>query len=148
MESENFCVALRKVRKIKGLTQQQLGKMVGVSATAISQYENGSNDPSPEVYDKLNAIFGEGAIPSTERVRKQAAGAVVAAQSAELAAQHANSPYVVVQALTGPQLAIQVNEWLLKGYMLRGPMLVVTDASAGLQKALFVQNMVSSLMAK
>lgn len=34
---------IKEVRKSKGLTQKELGKLLGVSASAISQFENGDN---------------------------------------------------------------------------------------------------------
>ena len=44
---------LRKFRKAKGLNQDQLAEIVGVSASAISQYENGHKTPSFETALKL-----------------------------------------------------------------------------------------------
>lgn len=38
--------ALKALRKAKGLTASQLGEMVGVSGSAISQYETGKKNPS------------------------------------------------------------------------------------------------------
>ena len=44
---------LKKFRKAKGLNQDQLAEIVGVSASAISQYENGKKTPSFETALKL-----------------------------------------------------------------------------------------------
>lgn len=44
---------LRKIRKLRGLKQKQLADMVGVSESAISQYESGTKFPSFEVALKL-----------------------------------------------------------------------------------------------
>lgn len=44
---------LRKLRKAKGLTQKQLGKLAGVSESMISQLEKGKRAPSFEVALKL-----------------------------------------------------------------------------------------------
>ena len=44
---------LKKFRKAKGLNQDQLAEIVGVSASAISQYENGRKTPSFETALKL-----------------------------------------------------------------------------------------------
>lgn len=44
---------LKKIRKARGLTQEELGKIVGVSKSSISQYESGTKTPSFEVGLKL-----------------------------------------------------------------------------------------------
>ena len=44
---------LRRFRKAKGMTQNQLAEYVGVSASAISQYESGGKVPSFEVALKI-----------------------------------------------------------------------------------------------
>ena len=36
---------MRAIRKEKGLTMKELGKLVGVSESTISLYENGKHDP-------------------------------------------------------------------------------------------------------
>lgn len=46
-------VNLKKYRKSKDLTQAQLAEIVGVSASAISQYENGHKFPSFEIALKI-----------------------------------------------------------------------------------------------
>lgn len=45
---------LREVRKAKGLTMKALGEMVGVSESAISQYENGKRQADYEIQLKLS----------------------------------------------------------------------------------------------
>ena len=37
---------IKKLRKEKGLTQQQLGEMLGVQKSAIAKYENGHTFPT------------------------------------------------------------------------------------------------------
>lgn len=57
---------LKELRKEKGLTLAKVGKAVGVTATAISCYENETRNPSNEMIQKLakfynttpDAIFG------------------------------------------------------------------------------------------
>ena len=44
---------LRKIRKAKGMTMKQLGKLVGVSESAIGQYETNARKPSFEILLKL-----------------------------------------------------------------------------------------------
>lgn len=41
-----FAKRLRELRKEKGLSQVELGEVLGYGYTAISSYENGRNEPS------------------------------------------------------------------------------------------------------
>ena len=47
-------VRLRLARRARGLTQQQLADMAGVSRQAISLWESGEHDPSLRVAFTLN----------------------------------------------------------------------------------------------
>lgn len=49
---------LRTERKAKGLTMKELGEMIGVSESAISQYETGKREPDNTTLVKLSEIFG------------------------------------------------------------------------------------------
>lgn len=49
---------IKKLRKEKGLTQGQLGDVVGVSAAMIGMYEMSIRKPSFEVLVKLSKYFG------------------------------------------------------------------------------------------
>jgi transcriptional regulator with XRE-family HTH domain len=40
-------------RKIKGLTQKELGDKIGVSQSCISQYESGEREPECKIFIKL-----------------------------------------------------------------------------------------------
>ena len=44
---------LKQLRKAKGFTQKRLGELVGVSESAINQYENGKRLPYFEVQQML-----------------------------------------------------------------------------------------------
>lgn len=44
---------LTLARKNKGLTQQQLGDLIGTSSNAITQYEKGKRFPKPNILAKL-----------------------------------------------------------------------------------------------
>lgn len=44
---------LKRIRKARGLTQEELGNIVGVSKSSISQYESGNKTPSFEIALKL-----------------------------------------------------------------------------------------------
>ena len=49
---------IREARKAKGLSQDQLAKMIGVTQGAVAQWENGLTHPSFEVLPKLAAALG------------------------------------------------------------------------------------------
>lgn len=49
---------IREARKAKGLSQDQLAKMIGVTQGAVAQWENGLTHPSFEVLPKLSAALG------------------------------------------------------------------------------------------
>lgn len=48
---------LRKVRKESGMTMKDLAQRIGVSESAISQYENGKRQPGYETLIELSKIF-------------------------------------------------------------------------------------------
>lgn len=48
-----FGEKLKRLRKEKGLTQEQLATLIGVKNSVISFYEVGDRMPSPEVVKKL-----------------------------------------------------------------------------------------------
>lgn len=48
---------LQELRKDKGLTQAQVGALVGVSASAISAYENGVSEPTIETLKNLARLY-------------------------------------------------------------------------------------------
>lgn len=45
-------------RKEKGLTQEALAELLGISQSTVAAYETGIRRPSPEVVNKLLGIFG------------------------------------------------------------------------------------------
>ncbi|MDE6888882.1 MAG: helix-turn-helix domain-containing protein [Eubacterium sp.] len=57
MESSNFSEILKDLRKRSGLTQQQLGELMGKSKSIVSYYELQERSPSPNALVKLAAIF-------------------------------------------------------------------------------------------
>jgi len=52
-----FGQRLRKLREAKGLTQEELAKVINVSNKTISVYEKGGADPSTETLLKLAQYF-------------------------------------------------------------------------------------------
>ena len=49
---------LKEIRKLKGISQAKLGKLIGVADTVISKYERKICDPSIENLIKMADIFG------------------------------------------------------------------------------------------
>lgn len=49
---------IRKYRTEKGLSQRQLGELVGMTQQQIAQYENGKRKPKLETLDKLAKALG------------------------------------------------------------------------------------------
>ena len=45
-------------RELKGLTQKDLGKILGVSDGAVANYENGKREPNLETVLRLADLFG------------------------------------------------------------------------------------------
>jgi len=49
---------LRQLRTLLNLSQEELGKKVGVSASAIGMYEQGRREPDHEILCRLAEVFG------------------------------------------------------------------------------------------
>ncbi len=49
---------MKKARKEKGLSQSELGSLIGTSKAVISKYENAASYPSYDVLIKLSSVFG------------------------------------------------------------------------------------------
>ena len=52
---------LREVRKAKGLTQTELGELIGVGKSAICCYEKETRNPTLEALIEMIHVFGVGA---------------------------------------------------------------------------------------
>jgi len=48
---------LKQLREEKGLTQEELGKVINVSKPSISRYEAGTNEPNTETLKQLAIYF-------------------------------------------------------------------------------------------
>lgn len=55
---DNFGERLKKARNDKNLSQEMLGKLIGVTRNAITNYEKNSNTPTYENMKKLSLILG------------------------------------------------------------------------------------------
>lgn len=53
----NFPAILAYLRKSKGLTQQELSKILGLSSSAVSMYENGNREPNFETLEAMADFF-------------------------------------------------------------------------------------------
>lgn len=57
MEDNGFGIYLRTLREEKGLSQFQLGKLVGVTDKAVSKWENGYAKPKNYTVMKLSEVL-------------------------------------------------------------------------------------------
>ena len=53
----NFAFNLKRIRQEKGLTQEQLGKLIGKDYSTIGKWENGTRSPIMEDIIKLSDIL-------------------------------------------------------------------------------------------
>lgn len=56
-ESNIIGMRIAKLRKEKGLTQEQLANAVGITRVAITQYENGERIPKDEIKIALSKVL-------------------------------------------------------------------------------------------
>jgi transcriptional regulator with XRE-family HTH domain len=52
-----FGERLFKIRKARGITQQELGEKIGVTKRVIASYESTKNSPSPDIIKKIAKIL-------------------------------------------------------------------------------------------
>ncbi len=55
---ENICDLIVAKRKERGLTQEELGAMLGISGKAVSKWERGLSKPCDEHLEKLVSLLG------------------------------------------------------------------------------------------
>jgi transcriptional regulator with XRE-family HTH domain len=55
---ENICDLISQKRKERGLTQAELGAMLGISGKAVSKWERGLSKPCDEHLEKLIDLLG------------------------------------------------------------------------------------------
>ena len=58
MNNNLFSKRIKNLRIAKKMTQQELGNIVGLTATGVSYWESGKATPSIEVIEKLSNFFG------------------------------------------------------------------------------------------
>lgn len=54
----NFGERLKILRKDFNISQDELGKKIGVARTSVANYETNRNYPTSEVLEKLSDVFG------------------------------------------------------------------------------------------
>lgn len=55
---EKPCIRLRACRANAGLSQQQLGDILGVSSTTVNNWECGKTTPNGKIIEKISVISG------------------------------------------------------------------------------------------
>ena len=55
---DNICALISQKRKERGLTQSELGAMLGISGKAVSKWERGLSKPCDEHLEKLIDLLG------------------------------------------------------------------------------------------
>jgi transcriptional regulator with XRE-family HTH domain len=70
--SDTFGIRLRKAREEKSLTQVELAETLGVSQSAVAQWESGRSSPAPAMASRLQKLLGIGppAAADEERIFK------------------------------------------------------------------------------
>ena len=56
--SDTFGIRLRKAREQKSLTQVELAKNLGISQSAVAQWESGRSFPAPAMASRLQKLLG------------------------------------------------------------------------------------------
>ena len=49
---------IRKVRELKGMSQADLGELIGLNADRVQKYENGARRPKPDMLGKIAGALG------------------------------------------------------------------------------------------
>ena len=58
MKYSEVCEKIRALRIQKGMTQVELAKLLGISKSVISSYENAVHLPPYDILIKISALFG------------------------------------------------------------------------------------------
>lgn len=71
MQQEKMGCLLRSLRKEKGMTQEQMAEIFGVTNRTVSRWENGKNMPDVSILVELSKYFGVSILELIEGERKQ-----------------------------------------------------------------------------
>jgi transcriptional regulator with XRE-family HTH domain len=67
--SDTFGIRLRKAREQKSLTQVELAKNLGISQSAVAQWESGRSFPAPAMASRLQKLLGISPPAATDEER-------------------------------------------------------------------------------
>ncbi len=76
LDSNNFKIRLKEVRKTRKLTQQELAAKTGIPVTSIAHFESGSRKPSLENFYKLIVVLNVSADYILGRSEKMSASGI------------------------------------------------------------------------
>ena len=71
MQQEKMGCLLRSLRKEKGMTQEQIAEIFGVTNRTVSRWENGKNMPDVSILVEISKFFGVSILELIEGERKQ-----------------------------------------------------------------------------
>ena len=58
-EQQELLAKVEQLRQERGISQNEVGKLIGISGTALSQIKNGKYNADPQkVFDKIAEYFG------------------------------------------------------------------------------------------
>ena len=57
---------IKRIRKLKGLTQKELGELCGINEANIRKYEAGKQNPKRETVERIAAAFAVSCVEITE----------------------------------------------------------------------------------
>ena len=97
---------LRELRLNKGLRQEQVAKLIGVSKSAISAYENDTKEPSFEILVRLANLYRV----STDYLLGQTNSRSV--DLSELSEQEADLVCKLVETLTNNNEILSCQHWI------------------------------------
>lgn len=76
LDSNEFKIRLKEVRKTRKLTQQELAEKTGIPVTSIAHFESGSRKPSLENFYKLIVVLNVSADYLLGRSEKMSASGI------------------------------------------------------------------------
>jgi transcriptional regulator with XRE-family HTH domain len=56
-KTENLGERIREYRRVQGLTQKKLARLIGIDQSTIGSWERGEHQPSKRFHERLNSFF-------------------------------------------------------------------------------------------
>lgn len=91
---------IKLLRELKGLNKSQLASKIGVSGTAVAQYESGLSKPSAKILLKLNEVLGYDFIQDKEILKNNSANLP------QINSERQGAPYYDVDFIAGFDLVL------------------------------------------